>query len=133
MSLEKAVRATLVADSTVLGLVASRIYPQRRPQGTSLPALVYMNVHSHQTESLQTQTGIRRTRLAIESIGATYGSTKTLRDAVESALVNYTGTLEGETIYSIRLESVVDIDESTEPGSQFGAFRTIMDFVIWHE
>ena len=70
MSLEKAVRATLVADSTVLGLVASRIYPQRRPQGTSLPALVYMNVHSHQTESLQTQTGIRRTRLAIESIGA---------------------------------------------------------------
>ena len=133
MSLEKAVRAALIADSTVLGLVASRVYPQRRPQGSALPAIVYQNVFSHQVESLQTQAGIRRTRFAVEVIDKTYGDTKTLRDAVETALVNYTGTLQGETIHSLRLESAVDIDESNEPASQFGAFRTIMDFVIWHE
>lgn len=133
MSLEKAVRSILTADATVSSLVSSRVYPQRRPQGTALPALVYQNVFSHQTEAIDTQAGIRRTRLAIEAIDATYGDTKTLRDAVEAALVNYTGTTQGETIYSLRLESAVDIDESNDPGSQFGAFRTILDFVIWHE
>jgi len=133
MSLEKAVRSVLINDATVAGLVVARVYPQRRPQGSTLPAIVYQNVHSKQSESLQTQSSIRRTRLGVEAISATYGGTKTLRNAIESALVNYAGTLEGETIHSLRLESVVDIDETKEPASQFGAFRTIMDFVIWHE
>jgi len=132
VSLEKAVRSVLINDATVAGLVVARVYPQRRPQGSTLPALVYQNVFSHQTESLETQDGLRRTRFAVEAIDTSYGATKTLRDAVESALVNYTGTTDGETIHSLRLLSVVDIDESNEPASQFGAFRTIMDFVIWH-
>ena len=133
MSLEKAVRSVLINDATVSGLVSTRMYPMRRPQGSALPAIVYQNVFSKQSESLETQSSVRRTRLGVEAVAATYGGTKTLRNAIESALVNYTGTVESETIYSLRLESVVDLDESLSPGGQFGAFRTIMDFVIWHE
>ena len=44
-----------------------------------------------------------------------------------------TGTLEGETINSLRLEMAVDIDETNEPAGEFGYFRTILDFVIWHQ
>ena len=133
MSLEKAVRSVLTGDSTVAALVSSRVYPQRRPQGTALPALGYQNVFSQETESLAAQSGVRRTRLSVECLDDTYGDTKTLRDAVESALVNYAGTAQGETIHSLRLESAVDIDETNTPGSQFGVFRTILDFIIWHE
>jgi len=133
MSLEKAVRSILIADATVTGLVSSRVYPQRRPQGTAVPAIVYQNVFQATNEALATQGGIKRTRLSVEVFDKTYGATKTLRNAVESALINYTGTTEGETIDSLRLESAVDIDESNEPGGDFGYFRTILDFVIWHQ
>ena len=133
MSLEKAVRAILIADGTTTGLVSSRIYPQRRPQGTSLPAIVYTNVFSHENEALATQSGIRRARLSVEVLSGTYGGNKTLRDAVEAALINYTGTESGATIKSLRLESSVDIDEELNPASELGTFRTIMDFIIWYE
>ena len=133
MSLEKAVRSILIADATVTGLVSSRVYPQRRPQGTAVPAIVYQNVFQATNEALATQGGIKRTRLSVEVFDSTYGDTKTLRNAVESALINYTGTTQGETINSLRLESAVDIDESKDPAGDFGYFRTILDFVIWHQ
>ena len=133
MSLEKAVRSVLIDDATVAALVSARVYPQRRPMGTSVPALIYQNVHGATNQALATQGGIQRTRLAIECIDSTYGGTKTLQSAVEGALINYTGTLEGETINSLRLESAVEIDETNEPGGEFGFFRIILDFVIWHQ
>ena len=133
MSLEKAVRAILIADSTTNGLVSSRIYPQRRPQGTALPAIIYSNIFDHENESIQTQSGLRRARMSVELLSSTYGGVKTLRDAVESALINYTGTISGATIKSSRLESSVDIDEELNPASEFGSYRVIMDFIIWYE
>ena len=133
MSLEKAVRSILIADGTVTGLVASRVYPQSRPMGTAVPAIVYQNVFEETNQALATQGGIKRTRLSVEVFDTTYGATKTLRNAVESALTNYTGTTEGETINSLRLESAVDLDEADVPAGDFGYFRTILDFVIWHQ
>jgi len=133
MSLEKAVRSILTDDSTVSGLVSSRVYPQRRPQGTTVPAIVYQNVFQETNEALATQGGIKRTRLSVEVFDKTYGGTKTLRNAVESALINYTGTTQGETIDSLRLESSIDLEEENVPAGDFGYFRTILDFVIWHQ
>jgi len=132
MSLEKAIRAVLIADGTTNLLVGARIYPHRRPKGSTLPAIVYQNVYSKMNESIADQSGNRRTRLSIDLLASSYSDVKALRTVVESALVNYTGTIESETIHSLRLESAVDIDETDTPGSQFSAFRTILDFIIWH-
>ena len=133
MSLEKAVRSVLVNDATVAALVVARVYPQRRPMGTAVPALIYQNVYSETNQAVATQGGLKRTRLSIFCIDRTYAAVKTLRNAVEGALINYSGTLEGETIDSLRLESAIDIDETNEPAGEFGYFRTILDFVIWHQ
>tara|TARA_R100000655_G_scaffold99311_1_gene143115 strand:+ start:892 stop:1293 length:402 start_codon:yes stop_codon:yes gene_type:complete len=133
MSLEKAVRAILIADVTTNGLVSTRIYPQRRPQSTALPAIIYSNIFDHETESLQTQSGLRRARMSVEVLATTYSGVKSLRNAVESALINYTGTTSGATIKSVRLESSVDQDEDLNPASEFGAYRVILDFIIWYE
>ena len=134
MSLEKGIRAILIADGTVNGLVSSRIFPQRRPTGTTLPALTYQTVYQEITEALATQTGLRRSRVSIECTDNTYGDTKTLRNAVTSALIDYSGTTSGEIIDSVRLEAAVDIDEDLEPASgSVGVFRTILDFIVFHQ
>ena len=134
MSLEKGIRAILIADGTVSGLVSSRIFPQRRPQGTILPALTYRTVFQEITEGLAEQTGLRRSRVSIDCADSTYGGNKTLRDAVTSALIDYNATISNEIIDSIRLEAAVDIDEDLEPASgSVGVFRTILDFIIYHQ
>ena len=133
MSLEKAMRSILINDTDVSALVSSRVYPQRRPTGTVLPAIVYQVVTQEISQALEGQSGIRRSRMGIEVLDDTYGDTKTLRNAVEVALIGYTGTVEGEIIRSTRLESTVDIDEVSNPGSEFGTYRIVMDFIIWHE
>tara|TARA_R110002020_G_scaffold273792_1_gene488959 strand:+ start:7024 stop:7434 length:411 start_codon:yes stop_codon:yes gene_type:complete len=134
MSLEKGLRAILIADGTVNGLVASRIYPQRRPTGSSLPALTYQTVYQEITEALAEQAGLRRSRVSVECTDDTYGDTKTLRNAVTAALVDYNGTISGEIIDSIRLEAAVDLDEDLEPASgSVGVFRTILDFIVFHQ
>lgn len=134
MSLEKGIRAILIADGTVNGLVSSRIFPQRRPTGTTLPALTYQTVYQEITEALAAQTGLRRSRVSIECTDNTYGDTKTLRNAVTSALIDYSGTTSGEIIDSVRLEAAVDIDEDLEPASgSVGVFRTILDFIVFHQ
>jgi len=134
MSLEKGIRAILIADGTVSGLVSTRIYPQRRPEGTILPALTYQTVYQEITEALSEQTGLRRSRVSIDCADSTYGGNKTLRDAVTSALIDYNATISGEIIDSIRLEAAVDIDEDLEPASgSVGVFRTILDFIVYHQ
>lgn len=134
MSLEKGLRAILIADGTVNGLVASRIYPQRRPTGSSLPALTYQTVYQEITEALAEQAGLRRSRVSIECTDDTYGDTKTLRNAVTAALIDYNGTICGEIIDSVRLEAAVDLDEDLEPASgSVGVFRTILDFIVFHQ
>jgi len=134
MSLEKGLRAILIADETVNGLVASRIYPQRRPTGSSLPAITYQTVFQEITEALAEQAGLRRSRVSFECTDDTYGDTKTLRNAVTAALIDYNGTISGEIIDSIRLEAAVDIDEDLEPASgSVGVFRTILDFIVFHQ
>lgn len=132
MSLEKAIRNVLINNAPVAALVSARVYPQRRPQGTILPVIVYQTVFQEINQALEAQAGILRSRMSVDVMDSTYGDNKILRNAVQTALINYTGTVEGEIIHSTRLESTVDIDEVNNPGSEFGTFRTIMDFIIWH-
>ena len=133
MSVEKAVRAILLDDAKTVAHVSSRIFPQRRPQGTPVPAIVYQNVFEEENQALAEQGGIKRTRLSLELFYNTYSGNKALIIVVVGALVNYTGEIEGTTIDNIRLENSIDIDETNTPGSDFGFFRTILDFVIWHQ
>jgi hypothetical protein len=133
MSLEKAIRSVLINDAGVSAIVGSKVYPQQRPSGKLLPVIVYQTVFQSINQALEAQSGIRRSRLSIEVMDNAYGDTKDLLKAVEDALIDYSGTVEGEIIHSTRLESAVDIEESNDPASQFGTYRTIMDFIIWHE
>lgn len=132
MSVEQAIRSVLISDGSVVGVVSSRIYPQRRPMGTGLPCIVYQVVFQEISQALETQSGIERTRMSIEVMDDSYGVVKVVRDKIQTALINYKGTVSSEVIHSVRLESTVDIDEVNDPGSEFGTYRIVMDFVIWH-
>lgn len=87
-----AVRTILLADSTVSGLVGTRIYPLELPLDCSFPALTYAII------SDPFQIVMRSARVQINCWAADYTERETLKDSVEAALKFYTGLKEGETI-----------------------------------
>ena len=133
MSVEQAIRKVLIEGAAVVFHVAQRVYPLRRPTGTVLPCIVYQVVSQELNQALEAQEGIERTRMSVEVLASTYSGAKDLRDAVQLVLVDFTGTKKDEVIYSTRLESSIDLQEATDPGSEFGTYRIVMDFIIWHE
>jgi hypothetical protein len=87
-----AIRSILLADSTVSGLVGTRIYPLELPLQCSLPALTYSFI------SNPFQIVMRSARCQINCFGDDYMARETLNQAVEDALKFYTGSVSGETI-----------------------------------
>ena len=133
MSVEKAVRTIVTGDATVSGLISSRMYPTRRPQGTALPAIAYTKASQEESDSVDRQAGATRVRMSLDNMAATYGGVKSLATAVRDALINYSGTAEGVTINSIRETMHADLGENLEPGGDGAVYRVITDFIIWHE
>lgn len=132
MSIEKAARAILTADGTVSGLVATRVYPIKRPQGTALPAVIYELASETVNDALPSQGSLKRARLSVQSFASTYGGVKTLAAAIRAALINYNGTTSGATIDSLREEVVNDLGEERSPGSDEGVYRIVADYVAWY-
>ena len=87
-----AIRSILLADSTVSGLVGTRIYPFELPLNSSFPALTYSII------SDPYQIVLRSARLQVSCWAADYTERETLKDAVETALKFYTGLSEGKNI-----------------------------------
>lgn len=54
MSASKALRARLIADATMTGLVGNRIYPGRAPQKTAMPYIVYHRISTVRAATLDT-------------------------------------------------------------------------------
>jgi hypothetical protein len=87
-----AIRSILLADSTISGLVGTRIYPLELPLDCSFPALTYAII------SDPYQIVMRSARCQINCWSEDYTERETLKDAVENALTFYTGLQNGETI-----------------------------------
>jgi hypothetical protein len=87
-----AIRSILLADSTVSGLVGTRIYPLELPLQCSLPALTYSFI------SNPFQIVMRSARCQINCFAADYMARETLTQAVEDALKFKYGKIQGVTI-----------------------------------
>lgn len=119
-NLGEVVRDILLADSTVLGLVSTRIYPLELPLKSSLPALTY----SFPSDPFSTV--MRSARCQINCWADTFSNRETLKKAVETALKFYTGSKRG-----------IDIEITWPVGSYdhykddtSGFFYTPIDFKI---
>lgn len=84
-------RARLIANATVLGLVSTRIYPDRLPQSPTLPALVYNLVSGMDEPHLNGLVGVAHTRVQIDAYATTRIAANALATAVRDALAADTG------------------------------------------
>jgi hypothetical protein len=117
--IDEAVRAVLLANSTVYGLVGTRIYPLQLPLDCTFPALTY----SFPSDNYKRVA--RPARLQIDCWAEDFTECKNLKNAVETALDGYSGTVSG-----INIEGIFPISPYDMAPDETGLFHIPYDFKI---
>jgi hypothetical protein len=86
--IEANIYSVLAADPGIAALAGTRIYPIELPEGPTLPALTYKMIYGLPKPTFSTS-GMKRSRVQIDSRGSSYGDAVTLRQAVIVALDGY--------------------------------------------
>jgi len=112
---ESVLRAALVANATVSGLLGTKIYPLAADADATLPWVTWRRSAIRRQATLSGPMGVP-TVVVEYDIVATYEATRTLADAIRGVLDGYTGTADNTTVRQTSLE-----DESDQFASLNGA------------
>lgn len=127
MSFEVDLRARLVNDATIAGMVGTRIYWKIRPQNTDLPAIVLGTVSGRREQVMDGPMGTQGTRVQIDCMATSKGAAIALRNAV-FALVEGRGT-QGATTFQ---GGFVNLYRDTVDDTVDGVIHTEMvDATVW--
>jgi hypothetical protein len=121
-------RARLLADSTIGGLVSTRVDWGVRPQGKPLPAITLTLVSDNRD---QTMAGLQATQgplIQVDCWAETYTASGILREAVVTLLA--TPATQGSTKFLGAAGIVTqDLPEKTDTGM---VFRSMIRATVWH-
>ena len=131
MSAAKAMRARLVSDATITGLVGTRVYPGKAPQDVTLPYVVYSRVSTTRTPTLNGPTNVPETRIQLDVIANSQASAEQVATALRNRLDGFTGVSASVTVLSSVVEDEQDLSEAID-GSDSLYYRVVMDVLIQH-
>lgn len=110
MQIESILRAILVVDPVVSGMVGTRAYQGRLPRDPTFPAIVYQMI-SRPQDGL---TGIVQARMQYTCMAESWREAADLADAVRCCLHGYRGVQDGARIEYIQYAGQHDdYDETT--------------------
>lgn len=125
--MEAALIARLLATAGVTALVGQRINWKRRPQGSSLPAVVLHVISRIPDVTHGGRSGLLVSRVQADCIGSTFGSAKAVARAIEDAITVQTFTQGAVRFDAILLDAERD-DTFDEPPETL--FRTSLDLMV---
>ena len=129
--MEEAFIAYLLASGSVSALVAARVLPHSRLQGSALPAVTVQRISGGLLYADDGEIGLENPRMQVDCWATTYTAAKTLARAVTSALSAYSGTTGGVEFSFVMLDNEQDL---REPGANVAEYlyRVSLDFIVWN-
>lgn len=127
-----ATRAKLLATSGVSTLLGARVYPDRLPQGATLPAAVYHLISLQEEVDLAGLTGVGHARVQVDAWAATRLAANALALAIRDALATSGGRGTWGTVYvsgCVPTNERYDTQEQGD-GSDEPRYITQRDFLI---
>ena len=118
MVIEEDLRTRLLDDPTVSGLVDTRIYPVNQIDTATFPLLVYQRISTVSPKILGGTTSLEAARFQIQVWSKDYLETKTVANAVKTALDGNNNTTFQNEID--RFDDDIDVN------------FTVLDFTIWN-
>lgn len=119
MNVEQEIKTLLLADATVSGLIAARLYPMLMPQGVTLPSVSYQRVATAPVNDLEGSQNHEWVRVQLDCWDDDYAGVKALAAAVRAAMLL-------TPVYGQLLTQLDDYD------SEEKLYRVILDFNVWN-
>lgn len=130
MSASKALRARLIADATMTGLVGNRIYPGRAPQKPTMPYIVYHRISTVRAATLDTGNAkVPEVRIQCDVIASSQSEVETVLSRMRVVMDNFRGTSSGVTVLGVSVDDEQDQPEFYE-GSDTVFYHSSLDFSI---
>lgn len=118
MSLENALVAIKSANSTLNALIGTRFYPDVCPQQFAMPAVRFQEISYVPSDAMTPVIVNNHYRVQMDGYAATSILRAALRDALVSAFYGYSGSIGGETVKAILIDSerkfVEDLDTEAQ-------------------
>jgi hypothetical protein len=112
--IEKGLRDLLCADATVGPMVGNqRVRPMMLPEGSDLPAIVYLLIATSPLTSMDGVNALQMKRIQLDCYGKNGAAAKALAKAVHNLLDGYRGFLsEGTEVQSCLPNQDIDLYDS---------------------
>lgn len=124
--IEEATIGRLLADVTLAGLVAERIFPGQLPQAYELPAVVFNVVSRVPLYADDGEVGLETYRLQIDSWGSTYTGAKAVARAVFDSLSAW---MDDAGALYMTLDNERDLHEAGSNEAEY-RFRVSQDYMV---
>lgn len=130
MSASKALRARLIDDATMSGLVGNRIYPGRAPQKPTMPYVVYHRISTVRAATLDTGNAkVPEVRIQCDVIASSQSEVETVLSQMRIVMDGFRGTSSGVTVLGVSVDDEQDQPEFFE-GSDTVFYHSSLDFSI---
>ena len=127
MTPEEGTVALLIADATVNGIIAGRVFPGVRPQMQAGPSIIYRRIDRDRELRLGGESPLVSVQLRLDSWHTSQSGCRTLADAVRSAMLGVATDLGGLTVQQITLDVDTDLPEFEGDRRDF---RVSQEYVI---
>ncbi len=129
MDMQSGVRARLLANSTVVGLVGTRIDWGQRPQGAPYPSIVLQTISDPRPAHLKDYEEARSTLVQMDVYATTYAAALSIARAA-IAVLKVPTTISGKVFGPAFVDGQRD---TVEPSGTTNIHRQSVDFNIWHK
>jgi hypothetical protein len=118
----------LTTETTVAGLIGSRVFPLIAPTGTPLPLVVYQRVGVKRERSLTGNAGVPVVTMQVTSYGSSYTTVKQIARAVRLAVDNFSGASANATIQRTTLTNEYDGVDMPQDDQMLPYYSVIQTF-----
>lgn len=130
LDLRPGLRAFLLADASVSGLVVDRIYPLVLKQGERRDSIVYQTISATGDHNNQGPSGLASPRIQITSWSDDVDRSNALGRVVRDRLDGYAGIM-GSGVNAITVRGVFFEDERDLYDDALTLYGTSQDYFIW--
>jgi len=136
MSIDQAIRGRLASTSAITAIVAQRIFPEARAQGSILPCIIYGIQDEQRIGGLAAHAGVSKAKIEINLLADSRAIARSMESAVAASLDYWSGIAAGSG-YSILIQSSTQQQTMTgylEPaaGDSLGTFVSTMTYLIFY-
>ena len=120
----------LTSDTSVTALVGSRVYVGHAPQSAVTPYVVVTLMNSDELQILSGTTGARIISYDIDCIASRSTTAEETISVIRDAIADYTGTINGDEIHSVIVESESCEYNAPQSGDGLGTHTSTLDVSV---